>query len=220
MKVTPQRLFLICLLLQLLILFSNFKVEARGVFFSERAYLNLGFGLFQCERFKETENEYAKKNLKISYFFNAGIGYKFSNYIRSDINFQYSKVNYRASRQNDHSKQDIRAISGIVNLYCDLHPNSFISPYIMVGTGINRIQPTGLQISQNKKLKGESTINLVWNVGVGVLLDAISNDYSIDIGYRYIDLGKIQTAAFSPIAGYVSQRIRGHQGIISVLFKF
>lgn len=212
-------LFLTGISVSLLFLFPNSESEAHVSFLAERAYLSLGFGEFQCEGFKDTEGGYVKKNLKAAHVFYVGAGYRFSDHIRSDINFQYSKLNYKVSRGRVHLEQRIRILSGMLNAYYDLYLDDFTCPYVTIGIGVSNNNPGKLRFTTIKEeFKGKRRTNLAWNVGGGILLNTISKDYSIDIGYRYVDFGKIQTA-IQPGANYATQKIRGHKGIISVVFK-
>ena len=81
------------LCVSILCLFVNFDAIARSAFFSENAYLSLGAGAFHNRSFKKS-GEYLKKKLNMTPVFNVGVGYKFSQYLSSDINLQYCKIVY------------------------------------------------------------------------------------------------------------------------------
>jgi len=213
--------FLLTLILFSCILCSNGESTARGLFLEENFYLSIGAGEFQCRGFKETEDAYAKKNIKLSHTFNAGIGYRFSDHIRSDVLFQYDNVKYRANSQGFLYRQKIRALSGMMNLYYDMLPQEFISPYLLGGAGISKTSPTPLVIMpQNETHKGKPRTNLAWNIGAGVLINTLSKDYAATIGYKYIDLGKIKTAGYnSQNTNSATQKIRGHQVMATLLYK-
>ena len=207
----------VCLFLAL---FLSFNVFAKPVFLKENAYLNLGFGAFQCDQFKENDL-YIKKHLRIASIFNVGIGYKFSDYMISDINLQYSNLDYKASDRDTSLKQKIRIISAMVNLRYNTHTNSLITPYITVGVGASSNQPTKLiDVTASLSYKAQKKINFAWNLGCGVIFNNLSSHYSMDIGYRYVDFGKIYTKNFSDEFPTVVQIIRGQEVIASVFFKF
>lgn len=211
----PSLYFLIPILL-----YPNLQATARSLIFSERAYVNVGLGEFQCERFKEIDGVYPKSNIRASHVFNLGVGYKLSGHIGSEINLQYARLFYKAKSQNMHLIQKVTVTASMVNLYYNLYEEALINPYITAGVGVSRNRPTALvETSRNIRLKGRSTTNLAWNFGGGILLNTMSRDYEINIGYRYIDYGILQTASEQEGNVYVNQRIRGHQGIITVLFK-
>jgi opacity protein-like surface antigen len=203
-----------------LLLLPTPQATARGTIFSERAYVNVGFGEFQCERFREAKGAHIKKDIKASHVFNLGVGYRLSGHIRSEINFHHTKLFYKASDSNSNLGQKITVISSMANLHYDLYEETLINPYVTAGIGISRTHPRDLiDMKTDTHLRGRSKTNLAWNFGCGILLNTMSRDYEINIGYRYIDYGIIQTSTFSKPIVYVNQRIRGHLGIISVLFK-
>jgi opacity protein-like surface antigen len=211
-----QRLYF---LIPLLLLHTH-KATARGLIFSERAYVNVGFGEFQCERFQGTEGEYIKSNVRASHVFNLGVGYKISTHISSDINVQSTKLFYKANEPKARLRQKIAILSGMINLYYNLYEEALINPYMTAGIGMSRNTARDLiDISKDVRFKGRSTTNLAWNLGGGILLNTMSRDYEINIGYRYMDYGIIQIKTMDPVHVYVTQKIRGHLGIISVLFK-
>jgi opacity protein-like surface antigen len=210
-------------LVLLLLLSTNLKATAHGLIFTEKIYIKAGLGGFQCDKFKETEGGHIKKKLGISPVLSLGVGYRFTDYIRSDIDIQYNKLTYKASNHGMQLNQKIKVVSGMINLYGDLYTGSFATPYIVVGVGLSKNSVGALTMMQvspiiSRKVKGKSKTNLAWNVGGGVVLDTMSADYLIDICYRYMDFGKILTGP-SIVDVDLVQRIKGHQCIISVLFK-
>jgi opacity protein-like surface antigen len=220
MKINNVRLFKVSVLLYAIFLFSSLEATARGIIFVEKAYIKLGIGAFQADAFKEMPRAHKKKKLKTSHAFNVGVGYKFSDYIRADVDFYYTKLYYKFSGERMALKQNVKVVSSMMNLYCDLYTGDFIAPYIKVGLGVSRNSPSKLvEALRGFVSNGKNRTNFSWDAGGGVLLDTISKDYSIDIGYRYVDFGKMQTQECFSVKKYVFQRIKGHLVVVAALFK-
>ncbi|NRA73999.1 MAG: porin family protein [Rickettsiales bacterium] len=205
----------------LLILFYCSNAFGRVALFRENAYLNLGVGEFQPNRFEEREDVYIKKRPRMSHVFSVGAGYRFSSHFRSTVNFQYSKVTYKARDNKNDLRQKIRTTSGMINIDWDMYPNSFLSPYVTGGVGVSRNQPAKLtDIKYSLESQGrKSKTNFAWNIGCGVLLNTFGDSYLMDFGYRYVNLGKFYTKGFIEQSSYVSQRLTGHEAIVWVTFK-
>lgn len=186
----------------------------------DRIYLKAGAGAMKFNKFKETGGDvdgYNKKAPKTSPIYNIGIGYRFSDAIRTDLNLQYAKLKYKA----DELKQNIKTTAAFVNGYYDINFHESIVPYLTAGVGIGKNKPGNLKEKGTLTRKGKATTNFIWNVGAGAQYN-INKNFAIDLGYRYVDLGKAKTNDSSDPDLWVGgkQKIKGHQVIGALVYNF
>lgn len=188
----------------------------------DNVYLKAGAGVAQFNKFKKTTNGYSKKDLKASSVYNIGIGYRFSDAIRSDLNFQYAEVKYRnkgvgALRNNS---QNIKTTAAFVNGYYDINFHESIVPYLTAGVGVGANKSSNLKQKGCPKRKGKDEVNFIWNVGVGAQYN-INKNFAFDLGYRYMHLGIEKTnGSGSTYFEGGKQKIRGHKIIGSLIYNF
>lgn len=137
--------------------------------------------------------------------FGGAIGYKYK-YFRGELEY--------VSRED--AEEDIKSGTAITstmtlsstsymfNLYFDLMPNYWISPYISVGAGFSEIElnndNVGLVLDENY----EDT-KFSWQMGAGLTI-RINRCLNIDGGYRYYTLGKIEGAEVNTHEWYAGIR--------------
>ena len=79
----------------------------------------------------------------------------------------------------------------MANIYLDLMPNYWISPYLNAGIGITRIDVSIQDPGAEKVTYSED--NFTWMLGGGLSL-RLNRCVNIDAGYRYLDMGDINKA--------------------------
>lgn len=87
--------------------------------------------------------------------------------IRTDAKFKFDGRN----RVAEHPQ------SFFANVYYDFDNSTDFTPYVGGGIGMAVI--------------GDSNTNFAWNVGGGIAYD-LAADWKLDLGYRYVDLGKFE----------------------------
>ncbi len=126
-----------------------------------------------------------------TWMMSGALGYKYKyfriegEYIyRDDIDEEYrsGRATYNSSLESD---------SFMANIYLDLMPNYWISPYLNGGIGITRIDlsnrdPGGDKVTYSK-------VNFTSALGGGLSL-RLNRCVNIDAGYRYLDMGDINKA--------------------------
>ncbi len=140
----------------------------------------------------------------------AGVGYKFNEYLRSDVTLDYeTPAKFKGSvyclsspcgstgewQASESAK--ITAYSGLANIYADLGDFHGIKPYIGAGAGASYLRTSdiksGAQDGYNgNNPKGEGKWNFAWAVMAGVEYP-LSDRLSLDLGYRYLNLGDAKT---------------------------
>lgn len=163
-----------------------------------------------------------------SMFFGLGVGYKFNDWFRADFTGEYR------GKSNFHGSDNVRAPNGtfsvdnysgsksewvfMANAYVDLGTWYGFTPYVGAGVGAARITITGFRddglIYQSCAIgscafpstayaEDASKWNFAWAVHAG-LTYKVTQAMSIDLGYRYIDLGNATTGATRAFDGSFS----------------
>jgi opacity protein-like surface antigen len=133
-----------------------------------------------------------------SYVVGAGIGYRFSAGVRGDLTLTY-RGDYGLSGSAGTStafKSDITSTAVLVNAYYDL-PAGTLQPYLGAGVGYarNEMDPVVQRIGIGTFMTpGGRSNNAVFALMAGVGIP-VSGRIVLDVGYRYIDLGKIESGA-------------------------
>ena len=133
-----------------------------------------------------------------------GFGYKFSDYFRSDLTVDYEwdaqfhgRLPCPGGCGYSDEYADISAWTTLVNFYLDLPIGGeglgAVTPYVGAGIGgaylttsnVNYVNPDG----STGTYKGAGNWNFAWAAMVGASY-AVTNNWLIDLNYRYLDLGK------------------------------
>lgn len=84
--------------------------------------------------------------------------------------------------------------SYMANIYWDLSPYTMFTPYLSAGIGITSLEYTfKMNDSYGNTVKYDED-NFTWSVGGG-LSAQITTRFNIDLGYRYYDMGELESGA-------------------------
>ncbi|MDF2867533.1 MAG: putative heat resistant agglutinin 1 protein [Gammaproteobacteria bacterium] len=167
-----------------------------------------------------------------------GIGYRISPLLRTDLTytlrnqFDYSK--YFAS-ENYTRVMDIKNQTLMANIYVDANGICGVdfgrfNPYVGVGVGMARNE-TSNAITYNHKPNGTdfpaietfSKNSFAWQFTAGTAI-SLTDNLSLDVGYRLVDLGKISTGSKAPDADYISPLATSsaytHEAFVGVRYSF
>ncbi len=126
-----------------------------------------------------------------TWMMSGALGYKYK-YFRIEGEYIYRDdidEEYRSGRST--SKSSLESDSFMANIYLDLMPNYWISPYLNAGIGITRIDVSIQDPGAEKVTYSED--NFTWMLGGGLSL-RLNRCVNIDAGYRYLDMGDINKA--------------------------
>ncbi|MEW6450446.1 MAG: outer membrane beta-barrel protein [Pseudomonadota bacterium] len=148
-----------------------------------------------------------------SMFFGLGVGYKFNDWFRADLTGEYR------GKANFHGSDIVRTTSGpgvdnysgsksewvvMGNAYVDLGTWYGFTPYVGAGVGAARITISGFRDDSVFLTPGlgvgtymaqdASKWNFAWALHAGITYK-VTQAMSIDLGYRYIDLGSATTGS-------------------------
>ena len=100
---------------------------------------------------------------------------------------------------------ELSIYSAMLNIYYDIDTGTKFTPYVGGGIGVAHLKnkskvagstPAGaLDISSS-----ESETNFAWNIGAGVSY-ALTDNLSLDAGYRYTDYGNVKESVSQQISG-------------------
>jgi len=172
-------------------------------------------------------------------FFGIGVGYKFNDWFRTDLTGEYR------GKSNFHGSDNVTFTGGIgvdnysgsksewvalINAYVDLGTWWCITPYVGVGIGAAKIDIHGFrddgftiiggtQSNSTTYAADASKWNFAWALHAG-LTYKVTNSMSIDLGYRYLDMGDATTGATRAFDGsFVNGGAFTFHGITSHDFK-
>ncbi|SDR32949.1 outer membrane protein [Pseudovibrio sp. Tun.PSC04-5.I4] len=136
----------------------------------------------------------------------AGVGYRFNDFIRTDLTVDYewdsdffgkSACGGACSYAIQRSKIDVWTI--LFNAYADLGNYNGFMPYLGAGVGVSYVNVHGGNFANpstgHGKYPGGNKWNLSWALMAGVGYD-INENWKIDAGYRYLDIGEVETKKF------------------------
>lgn len=133
------------------------------------------------------------KNSKSFVTGSLGVGYQFNDLFRMDLEYVFPKKNeYTSSQGADFNYHKIKGQRIMLNGYLTYPVNDLFSIYGTAGMGYARLKSSAYQNSEAYSFNTHSNGNFAWSVGAGVSFKPIENTY-IDLGYRYVDMGKADT---------------------------
>jgi opacity protein-like surface antigen len=186
--------------------------------------VDAGLGRYDGPSFSQAEvtangGTFVQEDIGTQGFVGAGIGWKLSNWLRTDLTGEYrlpgsvhgydnltaTLITGEQLQANTTYTAQLSAVVGLANVYADLGKWGRFSPYIGAGAGFARVElshleaqsygtltdpATGASFSRTESAASKN--NSEWNFA-WALMAGLSVDLNpeaiLDVGYRYIDLG-------------------------------
>jgi opacity protein-like surface antigen len=163
----------------------------------------------------------ASAKLDNSAIFGAGIGYRISPLLRADLTIDDMPSLHGSGTSSglfagSTASADIHSLVGLANGYIDLNglfPNLLgpVQPFIdgSVGVARNEISPatglirTGGAALASYAISGAARTNFAWGVGGGVGY-ALSPNLTVELAYKYLDLGPVETGGSVQLDGFTA----------------
>ena len=192
------------------------------------------------------------EDIKSSPLFGIGIGYQFNNWLRFDMTGEYrgkslfiAQDKYpggngsysRASNDADGTflpgtneyTADIESWVGLWNAYADLGTYWCITPYVGAGIGIASVSVLGMKdvnVPNGGVAYGadNTETNFAWAVYGGLAYD-VNPSLTLDLSYRYTDLGEAKSGTVtaydgtSSYAGVDLGRVTSHDLMLGMRWK-
>ena len=146
--------------------------------------------------------------------FALGAGYHVNDYMRADVTVGYrpwGKVNFKGS---DDKKADMWSMPVLANAYVSYPIMNMFDVYGMAGIGMAFNKTDNI-----RNAKGRSRSNLAWTAGAGIDY-AINRCWSLDLGYRFTDLGSARVKGNADYDGRRKRDIRSNDIKLSARYYF
>ncbi len=121
------------------------------------------------------------------------LGYRYEHF-RGELEYVWRKyTDDEVTTDNLSDTIKFKSYSYMFNVYYDLLPYNWWSPYVGAGLGYTRLKysnvDTNWGYSNGKYKEG----NFTWALGAGVSVK-VTNRFNVDLGYRYYDMGSMKHA--------------------------
>lgn len=141
-------------------------------------------------------------------------GYQFGNGWRTEGEYTFKQKTEFSSGSSvfptsyNHLKADTERL--MLNAYRDYSLGHNVSLYAMAGLGVSKIKAGGWQGTTSREYAASTQTNLTYALGAGVSYIPVA-PVSIDLGYRYMDMGKIESGYnnFTNVRGLQDEQMRG-----------
>lgn len=159
---------------------------------SANADCNGFYGAVRGGGFKPRVKSDTSFNLgKKSWFASAALGYRYD-YIRAEVEFVYRDDAEEKVRVGSNTfTESLDAKSYMFNLYWDLSPYTWFTPYVSAGVGATSLEFVSKSARTGNTLLDLDHTNFTWSVGAG-LSAKVTSRFNIDAGYRYYDMKKLR----------------------------
>ena len=183
------------------------------------------------------------EDIKSSALYGFGIGIEHSRWLRFDVTGEYrgkqlflAQDSYQyaggcpANCGTNEYTADLESWLGLFNAYIDLGTFRGLTPYIGAGIGVAGIDVQGFKdvnVPQNSVFYGDRdkySTNFAWALYAGVSYD-VTPQFTVDLGYRYTDLGTVETGRATAYDGSDSysglqiQDIVSHDLLLSARYR-
>lgn len=131
-------------------------------------------------------------------FYNGAVaaGYQYGNGWRTEGEYVFNKKSEYTSGstafRNSFNHHKVEAQRLMLNAYRDYDLGHNFSVYGTLGLGIAKVESSGWQGNISREYASATQENLAYSLGAGVSYAPIER-VSIDLGYRYVNMGKIES---------------------------
>ncbi|WP_168157031.1 outer membrane protein [Roseibium sp. TrichSKD4] len=147
---------------------------------------------------------YDRESLDDTWMIGVGVGYKFNKYFRTDLTIDYEAaaeaVGYvecaHPCGSTSRDTADIDVWTVMLNGYVDLATWNKITPYVGAGIGAAYVNTSDFYSGSPTTPYQFDGSNGEWNFAWALMAGAsyaVTNNFAIDAGYRYKDLGEAKT---------------------------
>lgn len=131
------------------------------------------------------------------------VGYRYS-YFRAELEYSYREDHEEQLTRNIETKFGSQNL--MLNGYIDFMPNYIVSPYLSAGIGVSDLELTTSGGGSSFRYTNENeATNFTWSIGAGLTV-RLNQCLNFDGGYRYIDMGDIDSANINAHEWYFGLR--------------
>ena len=138
--------------------------------------------------------------------YSVGVGYKFDNNFRADVNAQLRNSKHESATTEYKSK------AVFVNGYYDFDSSSIFTPYVTAGVGYAQNKMDGLATETTNV----TNKNFAYNAGFGSKVN-VAKDVDLDLGYRFVNLGDFKSKTSNTVT---TRKAHAHELSAGVIFSF
>jgi len=140
-------------------------------------------------------------------------GYQYGNGWRTEGEYTFRQKSEFTSgstafpTSNNHLKLKTERL--MMNVYRDYDLGYGVSLFGTAGLGIAKVKADGWQGNTSREYASSTQNNLAWSLGAGVSYSPLEH-LSIDVGYRYIDMGKVESGynTFGNVRGLKDEQMK------------
>jgi len=163
------------------------------------------------------------------------IGYDWSRNnlpVRTELEYTYryrfdfdTRVNGGTGGTNSGVANNLSTHTVMLNAFYDIDTGTRIKPYAGAGIGwarnVSDANHTKLNILNFccDETREDSRDNFAWSVQAGMVY-RLADDWRIELGYRYIDLGEVDGGAFTTGTLISADDYTSHDVLFSVIYRF
>ena len=155
---------------------------------------------------------FGHKDYKKNGIINVGAGYHLNEYMRSDLTVGWRGL---GKVQMGERKTNIWSVPALMNVYATLPITHGFSVYGMGGLGMAMHRTD----KKSDAFKSKTKFDFAWNIGAGIDYQWCQ-DWSLDLGYRYSDLGQARVKDVDGYTGKTKADIQSHDILLSLRYYF
>ncbi|MBR4927144.1 MAG: porin family protein [Alphaproteobacteria bacterium] len=156
---------------------------------------------------------FGTKNSDDTVILGVGAGYQLDPMFRSDIIVDYRGWN-KVDFKSDGKKADVWSIPVLMNIYGTYPIHDRMGVYAMAGLGMSYNHA-----DSTTNAKSDDKVSFAWNVGAGVEY-ALNECWTMDLGYRYSDLGKAKVKRQAGFTGHHTEELTSHDIKLTARYMF
>ncbi len=118
------------------------------------------------------------------------LGYRYE-YFRAEVEYVWRKFAKDDKLYAGTNDLKFRTRSYMFNVYYDVLPYNWWTPYVGGGLGWTKMKYSDIDITASGTSTGERVTKFTWSLGGGLSLK-VTNRFNVDAGYRYYDMGKLK----------------------------
>ena len=143
-----------------------------------------------------------------------GGGYQLTQWLRSDMILSYRGWGDVDMKSDEGGKNDLWSIPLMINAYATLPVYDGLGVYVMGGLG-----GSYNKTDSGHGAKGDGNFDFAFNAGAGIEY-IFSNCWTVDLGYRYTDLGDAKVKARDGYTGKTKQALKSNDVKLTLRYIF
>jgi len=166
-----------------------------------------------------------------------GFGYRYNEFLRVDLTIDH-RFDAKFTGSSSHlggllqlrDRANFSATTGLVNAYVDLGTWGSITPYVGGGIGLSNKRFSDYVIDacvltcdggqfELGTLPGKARNDFAWALMAGLAVDA-GHGATLDLGYRYLNLGKARTGNDPDLGSVTTSKIESHEFRVGLRWTF